>query len=50
MIGSMPSEICALRQGYELQILTVDCVDDFTGIGIICDVPSCCTFCRNSPR
>eukprot|EP00934_Nitzschia_sp_Nitz4_P009448 Nitzschia sp. Nitz4//scaffold31_size150131//32458//36173//NITZ4_002814-RA/size150131-augustus-gene-0.135-mRNA-1//-1//CDS//3329547617//9438//frame0 len=37
--GSMPAEVCSLRDAV-LQDLIVDCA------GMICDIPSCCTSCR----
>ena len=57
LTGEVPPEVCELRpqQGVEdedqngvLRQLVVDCYNQRSGIGFDCDIPSCCTLCRDT--
>ena len=56
--GQVPNSLCDLRipegvdpedavPGQALRHLIVDCYDPRSGLGFDCDIPKCCTLCRN---
>jgi hypothetical protein len=47
LTGAVPQEMCALRQ-QKLQEFITECFNSVTNTGVTCDVPDCCTLCRNS--
>jgi hypothetical protein len=50
LTGTIPPEMCALR-GEEAGVLrqfVVDCYNGRTTKGFDCQIPECCTLCRNS--
>ena len=57
--GKVPESLCNLRipegvdpedakPGKALRQLTVDCYNDRSGLGFDCEIPRCCTLCRNT--
>lgn len=46
--GSAPNEVCGLNYLGVLDTFAVDCVNDRTGLGIICPSNTCCSFCRDN--